>query len=103
MNHDEPDRPKTSPESRTAREGGVEPERNREPGVNQHPLASRPLRDLGDRGRIDERTDEGAEHLYGERALDGNKMAPNYFGGRPRGRQVSSEEADPEPRRDDGS
>jgi len=74
---------------------------NREPGTAKHPHASRPLRDLADRAAADGQEDEGSEHLYGERTLDGQAGKPHYLGNQPRGRQARrrddpvTEEAEP--------
>jgi hypothetical protein len=58
---------------------------NREPGTREHPFASRPRRDLEDRAAVDGQEEEGGEHLYGPRTLDGHVCRPQYFGNRPRG------------------
>ncbi len=61
---------------------------NREPGTREHPHASRPRRDLEDRAAIDSQEDEGREHLYGHRTIDGQAVKPHYLGDHPRGRQA---------------
>lgn len=60
---------------------------NREPGTREHPHASRPRRDLEDRAAVDGQEDEGREHLYGHRALDGQAVKPHYLSKNARGRQ----------------
>lgn len=61
---------------------------NREPGTREHPHASRPRRDLEDRAAVDGQEDEGREHLYGHRALDGQAIKPQYLDKQVRGRQA---------------
>jgi hypothetical protein len=61
---------------------------NREPGTREHPHASRPRRDLEDRASVDGQDDEGREHLYGHRTLDGQAHKPHYLGNPRRGRQA---------------
>jgi len=61
---------------------------NREPGTREHPHASRPRRDLEDRAAVDGQEDEGREHLYGHRTLDGQAVKPHYLGKDARGRQA---------------